>query len=170
MEQAGPDPGLRTALRSLRDIAIPEPVSWLPQTWGWALIAAVLAALCVVKAFRWIQRYRANAYRREALRLLTEIQRLLAQSSTRPDGVRQLGELLKRTALAAWPRKQVASLSNQSWARFLRESDGTVSSSELSLLLDDAEYHGADELEHLRTNAEVIAAARTWIERHHVSA
>lgn len=170
MEQTGPDPTLQSALRSLHDLAVPVPVSRLPQTLGWALIAALLAAICFVAAFRWIKRYRANAYRREALIMLDDIQRLLLEPSTRPDAVYQLAELLKRTALASWPRKEVASLSSRSWANFLRDHGGDVDSSELARMLDDAEYRRPDDFGGTRFGDEVVVAARAWIERHHVSA
>ncbi len=170
MEQTGPDPTLQSALRSLHDLAVPEPISWIPQTWGWALIAVFLTAIIGVKAFQWIKNYRANAYRREALAMLDDIQRLLREPSTRPDAVHQLGELLKRTALAAWPRKEVASLSSRSWASFLRNHGGAVDSSELARLLDDAEYRTTDELGGMRFGDEVVVSARAWIERHDVSA
>jgi len=171
MEPPKPDPALQMALQSLHDIVLPEPVSWLPQTWGWMLVAAVLTAVVVIAALRWTMRYRANAYRREALSMLGPIQHLLDQPATRREGVRQLGELLKRTALAAWPRGEVASLSNKDWVSFLKEH-GDSDTHVLEWLLDDFEYHGTDVVAGLtpRFGDDVIVATRSWIERHDVSA
>ncbi|MGO6687204.1 DUF4381 domain-containing protein [Rhizobium leguminosarum] len=162
------DPMMETALRSLHDIAMPAPVSWWPQTWGWALVAALLAFAVLLVIFRRIRRYRANGYRREALSLLEGISDRLRHPATRPDAIQDLAEVLKRTALAAWPRDEVASLSGDGWVRFLDAHDEDGTGETLERLLDDFEYHGAD----LPSNVcgDLVIAARKWIEQHHVSA
>ncbi len=171
MEAAGSDPELQGALRSMHDIVLPESVSWLPQTWGWLLMAAVIVVGTVIATLRWVRRYRANAYRREALAMLDSIRELLEQPSTQSEGVRRLGELLKRTALAAWPRSKVASLSNGDWVGFLMDHASTDTHA-IGWLLDDFEYHGKDVVTQLPSpiGDDLIVATRSWIERHHVSA
>jgi hypothetical protein len=168
------DPMTEAALRSLHDIATPEPVSWMPQTWGWAVLAGALLVMLVLTATRWLLRYRANAYRREALSLLPQISEQLSKPATRRDGIRNLGEVLKRTALAAWPRTEVASLSGDAWVRFLdvHDDDGAGAGHALERLLDDFEYHGAEVAADLPSNvcSDLVVAARNWIERHHVPA
>ncbi|NEI05676.1 DUF4381 family protein [Rhizobium leguminosarum] len=166
------DPMTEMALRSLYDIAMPAPVSWWPQTWGWAVVAALLAFAALLVILRRIKRYRANAYRREALTLLEGVADKLRHPATRPDAIRELAEVLKRTALGAWPREEVASLSSDGWVRFLdaHEEDGTGDT--LERLLDDFEYHGAEIVADLPSNVcgDLVIAARKWIEQHHVSA
>ena len=39
------DATTRAALQKLADISVPAPVTWMPQTWGWAVLAAVALAL-----------------------------------------------------------------------------------------------------------------------------
>lgn len=160
------------ALRSLHDIAVPEPVSWVPQTWGWGVLAAAMAVMLVLLCLRWTLRYRANAYRREALLLLTAIEGRLRLPESRQEGVRELGELLKRTALAAWSREEVASLSTADWVRFLDAHDDGQAGFALERLLDDFEYHGKDVVADLPSNvcSDLVVATRNWIERHHVPA
>ena len=51
----------------LKEIPLPEPVSWWPQTPGWWLLAAVIVMLVLWRLWAWRQRYRRNAYRRAAL-------------------------------------------------------------------------------------------------------
>lgn len=101
------DPMTETALRSLHDIAVPPPVSWMPQTWGWAVLAGLLGLALLVWALKTWRRYRRNAYRREALRMLGDIERLLQTPEKHAEALHQLAEVLKRTALAAWPRAHV---------------------------------------------------------------
>ncbi|MGO6678735.1 DUF4381 domain-containing protein [Rhizobium leguminosarum] len=166
------DPMTETALRSLHDIVVPAPVSWWPQTWGWALVAALLALAVLIVLLRWIRRYRANAYRREALALLEGVADRLRHPATRPDAIQDLAEVLKRTALAAWPRGQVASLSGDGWVRFLDAHDEDGTGETLERLLDDFEYHRAEIVADLPSNVcgDLVIAARKWIEQHHVSA
>ncbi|NEJ82842.1 DUF4381 domain-containing protein [Rhizobium leguminosarum bv. viciae] len=160
------------ALHSLHDIATPEPVSWMPQTWGWGVLAGALLVMLALTGIRWILRYRANAYRREALALLNVVDEQLRNPATRCDGILELGEILKRTALAAWPRREVASLSGDGWVRFLDAHDQDGAGRALERLLDDFEYHRAEIVADLPSNvcSDLVAAARDWIERHHVPA
>jgi hypothetical protein len=110
MDETTPEPvTLIDLLNRLVLPAEPEPVSMTPQTWGWAVLGAILLALLAWGIWRWRNHRRANAYRRAALRLL-------ADSDDMPD---RIAEILRRTALAAYPRADVASLNGGAWLRFL---------------------------------------------------
>ncbi|OWV82911.1 hypothetical protein ATY81_13560 [Rhizobium sp. R72] len=171
MEPAGTslDPMTETALRSLKDIAVPPPVSWMPQTWGWAVLAAILTLILATAFLLWLRHYRANAYRREALTLLAGVEAKIRNPETRQSGVRDLAILLKRVALAGWPRDDVASLAGAAWVKFLEVHGDRATSRALQAVLDDLEYH-ASEGSGANTETELIAGARNWIERHRVSA
>lgn len=92
--------------------AEPTPVSLLPQTWGWAVLALLLLGLIGWALWAWERHRRANHYRRTALDLLANCH----------DDPAQIAEILRRTALAAYPRTTVASLAGQDWLRFLDRS------------------------------------------------
>lgn len=162
------DPMTATALRSLRDIALPPPVSWMPQTWGWIVLTAVVAVVLMIVFLRWLRAYRADAYRREALQLLGRIEGMMRDPNTRLNGMHELGALLKRTTLACWGRPGVAALAGATWVRFLSEHDNEPADAALERLLDDLEYHRDAELS-ADAASEAISAARRWIGRHHVS-
>lgn len=163
------DPMTQTALRSLHDIAVPPPVSWLPQTWGWAALGALLVIALLSAIIVWLRRYRRNAYRREALRMLAAIETDIRNPARRDKGIHELTELLKRTALAAWPRSDVASLTGRAWIERLNQSGGAGA---LARLLDDLEYHDSAAIAALPPdNAdELVLKSRRWIRGHHVSA
>ena len=99
------------SLGNLRDIVIPEPVSWWPPAPGWWVVILVGCLLAALAAWRGWSRWRANAYRREALSKLE-----------RAESIAAVANLLKRTALGAYPRSSVASLTGDAWCRFLTES------------------------------------------------
>lgn len=175
MDQAAqqPDPITRLALDQLTDIVMPLPVSWWPQTWGWGLLGLIVLALAAAAFVRWLRRYRANRYRREALADLAELEGRLADEATRADALAAIPVLLKRVALAAWPRSAVASLTGKAWLAFLREHDATQSfDASASRLLDDLEYRSRTSLGSINeTDARRFASsARQWIEGHVVSA
>jgi len=174
MEQTappGPDPLTRLALEKLNDIVVPQPVAWLPQTWGWLALALLLLALIAWGLLRRHRRHVANRYRREALADLGSIEATLGAAETRAQAIAGIAEILKRVALKAWPRPATASLSGKAWLAFLAQHDGgSLATEPASRFLDDLEYH-ADAAHMEENDARHFAeAARRWIERHHVSA
>lgn len=160
------------AIRSMHDIVLPSPPSWMPQTWGWVLVAFIVLLTITILGLIWRRRRNANAYRREALRLLMDIEHDIVDPATRAQAVIALAAVLKRTALAAFPRRQVAALSGKEWVSFLDEQDDDDTGHAVERLLDDAEYRGRNSLERLPENVglDLTAGARSWIERHHVRA
>ncbi|MEZ8854229.1 DUF4381 domain-containing protein [Vibrio atlanticus] len=55
-------------LRDLHDVAIPENVSWMPQTIGWKILGVILLLIAVYLAYRLALRWWNNRYRKEALK------------------------------------------------------------------------------------------------------
>lgn len=95
----------------LHDVPVPPRVPMWPQTWGWAVVAVIVLAVLrwAVRTLR--ARHAANAYRRAAL---TE----LAQAGDDPAAI---AAILRRTALVAFPRADVAGLTGSDWLEFLNE-------------------------------------------------
>ena len=105
-----PDPA---SLANLRDIVTPPPVPWWPPAPGWWFLLSALGLIAVLVAVHGWRRWRADAYRRAALRELCAA-----------ESVASIAELLKRAALAASPRTQVASLTGSAWVKWLAETGG----------------------------------------------
>ncbi|MGE8334938.1 DUF4381 domain-containing protein [Pseudomonas laurylsulfatiphila] len=84
------------SIDQLKEMALPAPVSYAPQTWGWwTLLTLLVLSLLLVSARRYWQ-WRRDRYRREALARLAELQ----QRSNDLNALRELPELLKRVALS----------------------------------------------------------------------
>ena len=135
------------SLNNLRDIVIPDPPPLWPFATGlWIAIGVVVLTIGLI-IWRLMIVRRRNAYRRAGLQLLS------AATSTRDVSV-----IMKRVALAAFPREQVASLYGGDWITFLQETCPSVSFT--------AEIAGEDSAS---PSGEFITLARTWIQRHRVS-
>ena len=109
-----------TSLDRLHDLVLPPAVPFWPLAPGWYVVFAFLFAVLLLAAIRAVARYRANAYRREALRKLA----LLEQPAA-------IAELLRRTALAVAPRPVIAEKTGAAWVDWLaaqcpEEMSGTV--------------------------------------------
>ncbi len=112
------DPG---SLDRLHDIAVPPPVPWWPPAPGWLVIGGFLLAVVGLGCWGRYLRWRHDAYRREALRRLDQILGESPGLSSLP----AIAELVKRVALAAYPRGRVASLTGEPWLVFLDETGRT---------------------------------------------
>lgn len=96
------------SLNDLHDIALPEAPGLWPFAPGlWALIGLV-ALLLIALAWQLWKRHQANAYRRAGIQLLRN-------ATTSYD----VNVVLKRVALAVYPREQVAPLHGADWIMFL---------------------------------------------------
>jgi hypothetical protein len=114
------------------------------------------------------RRRRRNQYRRLALDELRAIE-------TRPSDVNVLpnvAALVRRTALAVYPRQEVAHLYGDAWEEFLNNSTTTDLGPGVHTLVS-APYLappavGADSVrESLTSVRESLTSARLWIEHHH---
>jgi hypothetical protein len=100
-------------LEQLKDIHLPEPVSWWPPAPGWWILAVLCLGLMVITV-RWlIRRYRYRAAMRQAL---SELEQITPEDKDWPQ---QLNALLKRLTLSYFPRAQSAALHQQQWLAFL---------------------------------------------------
>jgi hypothetical protein len=109
-----------TSLDRLHDIVLPPDVPWWPLAPGWyGLLAVALVLLCWL-TFRHWQSWRANAYRRAALRELA--------ATNNAAGV---AEILRRTALVIAPRADVAHKTGNDWLNWLESRGGGVLSAEI---------------------------------------
>ncbi len=155
-------------LDRLREIVPPEAVAWTPQTAGWYVLAAAMAALLVWAVARLHRRWVANRFRRQALAELGEIERRLGEPGTREAALRALPGLVKRTALAVAPRRDVASLVGADLLSYLdRGLGGEEFSNGSGRALADLAYSTPERLAELtdQGTARLVALVRQWIRR-----
>jgi hypothetical protein len=143
-------------LDQLHDIVEPPPVSMLPATPAWAALGVAVLALAAALAGLWLRHRRRTRARRAALAALRALEPALARGDAAALG--QLDALIRRVALAAFPRAEVASLSGRAWIAFLDATGGAFDPHAEALLA--APYAPAPPAYDGRA---VARAARAWI-------
>lgn len=102
-------------IEKLNEPAEPDAVSMVPQTPGWLVLTIVLVLVVGWLVWRGYKKWHANAYRRAALEELRS-------AGNNPASI---AGILRRTALAAWPREEIAVLAGEEWLAFLDRAGGT---------------------------------------------
>lgn len=146
-------------LAQLRDIHLPPPVGWWPPAPGWWLLA-LLALVTLLLGALWLRRrHRRSAYRRAALAELRQLQAIDDPLRF----ARAVNALLKRTALAAFPRRQVAPLYGADWLAFLDSRLRRPQFTEPSLRALGANHHPQPDA----LDRQLLTRATShWIRRH----
>jgi len=143
------------SLENLRDIVMPEPVPWWPLAPGWWILLAAFSIGLTIVAVRLARTWHANAYRRAALRELECA-----------DNVTTIAEILKRTALCAWPRCDVAFLGGAEWCEWLSQTGRSqLPDSTVRILTNDI-FLGRSTPKAVQ---ELSVFAETWIRQHTTS-
>jgi hypothetical protein len=146
-------------LSNLRDIVLPPDVPLWPPAPGWWIVAAACAAAAGGIAAMAMLRHRRNAYRREALRALERIDGL-----AEPAAAWQVSTVLKRAALVAYPREEVARLSGAAWLDFLDRTGRTEAFTQgPARALPALAFGGPGDKEAM---AAIVEEARRWIRAH----
>jgi hypothetical protein len=106
--------------------------------------------LCLIG--RAVRHHLRQAYRREALAAL----------GTGRLSALELATLLRRTALTAFPREQVAALTGPAWIAWLGRTGGLAVPPAVADLLTSGIYGGAGPAD----TADLAAFVRLWVRRH----
>jgi Ca-activated chloride channel family protein len=141
----------------LIDIPLPAQVGLWPQTWASWIVIALLVVGLVTATIWFVRRWHAHRYRRAAL---AELDRIVRGEPT----AAALELLVRRTALAEFPRETIAPLSGAAWLSFLDKTYGGQEFSEgagRALALAPYAPAGAGDVAPL---AELV---RRWIRTHH---
>jgi uncharacterized protein DUF4381 len=134
------------SLNNLREINIPDAPSFWPPAPGLWVALGIVVALVFLVGWRLRDNRQRNAYRKAGLLLLGDV-----RSS------HDVAVVLKRVALAVFPREQVASLYGDGWVAFLHRTCPRRYFS--AMATSDANDEPDDEL---------VELAGTWIRYHRV--
>jgi hypothetical protein len=161
-----------SGLENLHEILLPEPASWMPQTIGWYAVFGIVLLVTGWWVYGRLRRFRTNRYRRLALAELTVIERELQQPEKRTKALAEIPVLLKRTALSAYPRTDVADLSGEKWLAFLDKTIGNRKFREgEGRLLPELAYAPGARISTLpdETIGKFLQLVHLWIKKHVVT-
>ena len=158
------DVSIQDPLAQLRDIHLPDPISWWPPAIGWWLLVALLGA-AIIYGLRWFLNQRAyNCYRTEALRSLDQL-----KTSFINDRLRHCQEilgLLRRTAKTAYPQLSLESEPTPSMLSRLNQCCANpVFNENLQQRLGDLPYQENPEIPPSLLQ-ELDETTRKWLKKH----
>jgi len=151
-------------LSQLRDIHLPEPVSWWPPAPGWWLLLGSVLLAFIVFWFVLFHR-RRNAWRRTALDTLKHLRKQYQSGQFSPQPVvSELSVLMRRVAISCFPREQAAQLNGEAWLEFLDRyrRSGAAFKTELGRLLVVAPYAQQTDIRADEMN-KLFALCEDWI-------
>jgi hypothetical protein len=119
----------------LRDIKLPDPVSWWPLAPGWYLLFILILVLISGLIISIYRHYKKQQPKREALVLLKAYKKEYESNNDSVKGAMAIGELLRRVALVYYPRETVASLHGDDWITFLNKTAKNIDFKPLASLL-----------------------------------
>ncbi len=103
----------------LRDIHLPEPVSWWPLAPGWWVVLGLIVILGLL--LLWVRYLRQYQFIAKLAR--GQLQLLRSDSAlSNGDKIRALSILMRRVSISAFPRVDSASLTGVEWLQFLDSS------------------------------------------------
>ncbi|WP_342447551.1 DUF4381 domain-containing protein [Legionella israelensis] len=128
------------SLKQLKDIHLPAPISWWPLAPGWYILAALLLFIFLALAYKIYQRYLDSRPKKQALKLLDEYYQQYEKQRNCSFISARVSELLKRVALAYYPRKNVAGLKGEDWIHFLNRTGKEVNFNPVKNMLLELPY------------------------------
>ena len=149
------------ALKDFFEVVLPPGISAWPQTAGWLWFGALLLAWLAWRAWQLYRRGHRNRYRRGAL---SQIEAWTAASDVQGLAA-AVNRLMKRAALAARPRAEVAALSGDAWPRWLNaQCERPPFDAARSTTLAQAPYR-TSALDSA-TAQQLLDACRSWLREH----
>ena len=145
----------------LRDIHLPDSISWWPLAPGWWLL--LLVTLFIASLVYWlIRRHRAKRCS-VAFIVRQEMRRIRDQFDKNRDNkllAQELSEIVRRVAISVFAREDTASLLGEDWLRFLdRTYNGTEFTQGEGRALIEAPYRAQPEFD----AEQLLSLVENWI-------
>ncbi len=156
------------SLQNLNDIVLPAPVAWWPLAGGWYFLSGIVLIALAWLTYRLLKCWMNNRYRRAALRQLRLLSEQINSAEERDANLRQIPILLKRAALCAYPRSQVAALTGKDWVIFLnsRVKNPIFTQSTADTLNQVSYVAGELSVVDAQAATALINASRQWLNQH----
>ncbi len=145
----------------LRDIHMPPSIGWWPLAPGWYLLSGLVVAAVLLSCYLLSKRYTKARAKSAALKLLQRYYDEYQQCGNSQQMSMKISALLRRVALAYFPRQQVASLQGEAWLDFLTHNAKGIDFSVLQDYLLIMPYQTQSQ----KNLKPLFEAARAWIKQ-----
>ncbi|WP_419419667.1 DUF4381 domain-containing protein [Legionella sp. D16C41] len=149
-------------LAKLHDIHLPNPIGWWPLAPGWYILIGliiIIVSLLITIAYRY---YKYGRAKRQAYQLLAKYEQDYLQNSDTSTTCAKVSELLRRVALAYFPRQEVASLQGEAWINFLNNSSKDINFNAVRQYLLEMPYQNQSQKANLKP---LFTRAYAWIKQ-----
>ncbi len=151
-------------LAQLRDIHLPEPITWWPLAPGWYVLIILLLLLMIAIAYGLYLRQRNARAKNKALDLLKTYKEHYEKDRNAQMASARISELLRRVALVYYPRSQVASIHGEDWVVFLNQTSKGIDFYPVKSMLLDSPFKSMETM-NLKP---LIVRAEQWIKQRRV--
>ena len=152
------------ALAQLRDIHLPDSISWWPLAPAWYVVMLLILFLTIALAY-YAHKRRLNALaKNQALDLLNTYIEHYEKDHNAQLASARISELLRRVALVYYSRDEVASLHGDAWVDFLNQTSKEVDFKPVKSMLLDSPFKTAETV-NLKP---LITRAQLWIKQRGV--
>lgn len=126
----------------LRDIHLPDGVSWWPLAIGWWVVLAIMIAVIVLLITKAILQQRRKRFARYALTELEDI-----KHNDDKDWLIQTHQIMRRASLCYFPKSQVASMDTKHWVILLYQTGSDIWTQQSLQLLEEGVYRNPDTID-----------------------
>lgn len=122
---------------NLRDIHLPEPISWWPLAPGWwLLLVGLVVTITVLHIARKI--YQSRQLSRDITSELESIKNEFAATQNKSQLAKALSILLRRASITYYPGNNIAGLTGKDWLEYL---DSTFANNKTQIKFQDPIGH-----------------------------
>jgi len=146
----------------LRDIHLPDSVSWWPIAIGWWLlpILVLLISFVIYKVIEHKKNNKKVAYKKIALNEFKILRTEFKDNDDSVELIRAISSLLRRIALSYLPREKIASLTGKQWTEQLNKlCSQSLFTDEMASQLENAPYMPKSTID----NKELLLTCEAWI-------
>ena len=143
----------------LRDIHLPDAVSWWPPAPGWWLLALLILIMAFMMPAM-IKRLKSKPLNKLALSEFRKIELSFQAHQNKTQLAQDISVLLRRICLSYKPGREAASLTGQQWIEYLNAmTENPCFSDQLAEVLFNAPYQKQTEF----NSHDLISSCKTWI-------